>query len=139
MYVSPIVSRIWGLPAEEFERLPYPQFFAAHAHPDDWDGLDLEGMKSPGYEREFRIIRPDKSVRWVRVTTGSVMDNDMHVTKVVGHGEEITPRKTAELELIRGLPEENKKPKCQTTKSHNLHNNCNSENGSRGDCARTDL
>jgi len=139
LYVSPVVSQIWGLPVEEFEKHPYPQFFATNAHPDDLPDLDLEGMKSPGYTNEFRIIRPDKSVRWVRVTTGAVVDTDMQVTKVVGHGEEITARKTAELELIRGkflLLNKTKSPRFIMITTTNKQN---SEDGPRGNCARTNL
>lgn len=50
-YISPAVTQIWGRSIEEFTSFPYPLFFGAYAHEDDLPNLNLDAMRSPGYDK----------------------------------------------------------------------------------------
>ncbi len=66
LYVSPRYELIWGRTRESF--CTDPQSFIAAIHPDDRDriGADYEQKKfSQPFDHEFRILRPDGSIRWI--------------------------------------------------------------------------
>src|ERR1700678_380332 len=52
---------------------------------------------------EFRIIRPDRAVRWVSVHGSPVRDAAGVVRRLVGTAQDITARKSAEEQLARNL------------------------------------
>jgi PAS domain S-box-containing protein len=52
---------------------------------------------------EFRIIRPDRAVRWVSVHGSSVRDAAGVVRRLVGTVQDITARKSAEEQMARNL------------------------------------
>src|SRR6202041_3223925 len=52
---------------------------------------------------EFRIIRPDRAVRWVSVRGSPVRDGAGVVRRLVGTAQDITARKSAEEQLARNL------------------------------------
>src|SRR6202041_1747906 len=52
---------------------------------------------------EFRIIRPDRAVRWVSVRGSPVRDAAGVVRRLVGTAQDITARKSAEEQMARSL------------------------------------
>jgi PAS domain S-box-containing protein len=54
-------------------------------------------------DEEFRIIRPDRAVRWVSVHGFPVRDAAGVVRRVVGTAQDITARKSAEEQMARNL------------------------------------
>lgn len=97
-YVNRAFEKIWGKKREEL--LSDPKLWAAAVHPDDRGAVNscLEqlttGVKD-AYSAEFRVIRPDGSVRWVRgQAVRLALARDGHVL-VAGAAEDITERKTA--------------------------------------------
>jgi len=75
LWGSPGFHRVTGLPATDdlrglFRRLIHPDDQAAQA--DLWDLIQLGHV----VDREFRIIRPDQTVRWVALKTGVVLGPD---------------------------------------------------------------
>jgi diguanylate cyclase (GGDEF)-like protein len=50
-------------------------------------------------DSEYRIVRPDKSIRWIRNRTFPVKDEAGKVFRVVGFAEDITERKRVDEEL----------------------------------------
>jgi PAS domain S-box-containing protein len=102
IYVNSAFERLWGQPvAALYDRY---DVWAKSIHPEDIDSarnsfnriLETGG----GDPREYRIIRPDGTVRWVSDTGYAIRDKDGRVVRITGIAEDITERKTAE-ELLK--------------------------------------
>ncbi len=69
-------------------------------HPDDRKAAIAAGMeKVPErgtFSREYRILRADGAVRWVRTISNPLLNKDGNVTSYVGAVEDITERRQAE-------------------------------------------
>ncbi|SPE59972.1 putative Histidine kinase [Verrucomicrobia bacterium] len=100
LYVSPAYEQIWGRPCWTlYER---PASFAEAAHPEDRDQLMATiAAKKQGRETEvqYRISRPDGSVRWILARSFPVRDEAGDFYRVAGVAEDITERKEAEAAL----------------------------------------
>ena len=99
-YYSPVVEKITGRPPEFY--LPGPERWRSTIHPDDRPRIRsvLEALRtgqSPLATDEYRIIRPDGTVRWVRDSV-QVRRGDGSI-RIDGVVSDITGRKTAELDL----------------------------------------
>ena len=66
LYVSPGYERIWGRPCEELYADPASWIAAVHPADRERVAAGLTGGNPQPAEREFRIIRPDGSIRWIR-------------------------------------------------------------------------
>ena len=102
LYVSPAVETIWGRTAEEF-----------YADTDAWwDGIDPSDLarvraawegcangESPRFEEEFRVVRPDGSVRLVVNAGTTILDGESGSSHMSGLVRDITERTQLELEL----------------------------------------
>jgi len=76
-------------------------------HPEDREraiGI-LEGQRLRGFEVEYRVVRPDGSVRWVRDRGFPVKDRAGEVYRVAGVTEDITERRQAGDALRRSAAE----------------------------------
>src|ERR1700722_11814530 len=74
LYVSPSYETVWGRTCESL--LQQPQSFFDAVHPDDYPrvlGAQQSELGFP-YELEYRIVRPDFSVRWIRDRAFPVRD-----------------------------------------------------------------
>jgi diguanylate cyclase (GGDEF)-like protein/PAS domain S-box-containing protein len=100
IYVSPAYEEIWGRPvAELYER---PTAWVEAIHPDDHEWASDLVRRSQQREKtdmEYRIVRPDGSIRWIRHRTYPLHDTQGHFMRKVGFAEDITERKEAEAEL----------------------------------------
>jgi two-component system cell cycle sensor histidine kinase/response regulator CckA len=96
VYVSPAYERIWGRSCESlYERR---ESWRDAIHPGDRRRLpdSLFGTNAQGdYETEFRIIRPDGSVRWIWDRAYAVADEQSDTRRFVGVAEDITESKAA--------------------------------------------
>jgi diguanylate cyclase (GGDEF)-like protein/PAS domain S-box-containing protein len=109
IYISPAYEQIWGRNrAEVYER---PGALVESSHPEDrtraLETLLQERQQGKPGEAEFRILRPDGSLRWIRMRTFPVHDEAGHFIRVVGFAEDVTARKRAEEELRRAHHELN--------------------------------
>lgn len=96
IYVSPSYATLWGRPvAEAYAR---PQSFLDGIHPEDRERIraamprQLDGT----YAEEFRVVRPDGSVRWVLSRAIAIRDEAGVVYRVAGVAEDITARRALE-------------------------------------------
>ncbi|HZR17417.1 MAG TPA: PAS domain S-box protein [Verrucomicrobiae bacterium] len=100
LYVSPAYEQIWGRPCSTlYER---PASFAEAAHPEDRDQLMAAiAAKKQGRETEvqYRISRPDGSVRWILARSFPVRNDAGEFYRVAGVAEDITERKESEAAL----------------------------------------
>ena len=100
IYVSPAYQEIWGRKVEDvYER---PTAWIEAIHPEDRQrALDIFRKEQRGAktDMEYRVVRPDGSIRWIRNRTYPVLDDQGRFSRVVGFAEDITESKNAEADL----------------------------------------
>jgi PAS domain S-box-containing protein len=98
LYVSPAYERVWGRPCQGlYER---PQSFLDAVHPDDREKARVAALekhsRGEATDVEYRIVRPDGSVRWVRDRGFPIRDAAGNVYRFAGLAEDVTDKKEAE-------------------------------------------
>ncbi|MBX7258628.1 MAG: response regulator [Candidatus Hydrogenedentes bacterium] len=98
-YLSAAFDRVWDRPREEVFNEPFS--WLDTIHPDDRNRVKaavVESLSSSGArsELEYRIIRPDGSVRWIRHRVYPLYSEQAHAMRIVGVADDITERKNAE-------------------------------------------
>jgi two-component system, cell cycle sensor histidine kinase and response regulator CckA len=102
LYVSPAYERIWGRSCDSL----YANFmeWIEAIHPDDRQRVQTSYFDRAllgKYDEEYRIVRPDESIRWIR-DRGFPINNQTGIAyRVVGIAEDITNRKLTEDVLRR--------------------------------------
>ena len=108
VYVSPAFERLWGYTAEQLYR--DPRIWTASIHPDDRERISkafgdwLQGKISE-YRVEYRIVRPDKSVRWILDQGVQVREDRGELSYLSGIAKDITEGKQAKDTLERAYQE----------------------------------
>jgi PAS domain S-box-containing protein len=103
LYLSPAFEQIWGRPVASL-----------HANPQQWADFivpeDRERVRSAfaaltgdahSLEIEYRIMRPDSEIRWVRVRGFQVRDNADKLISLTGTITDITERRQLEAQLFQ--------------------------------------
>jgi PAS domain S-box-containing protein len=95
LYVSPAYESVWGRPRQELNQAP--RSFSAAIHPEDRSRAAVapESDGEHGFEVEYRIVRPDGSIRWIRDRGFPIQDDAARVYRLAGIAEDITERKSA--------------------------------------------
>ena len=97
-YVSPQIEQLLGFPAERW--VAEPELWAERLHPDDRELVLMEEMRTFQHEiefdREYRLIAADGSVKWVWERDAIVRDDDGRPSQTEGVMVDITERKLAE-------------------------------------------
>ncbi len=100
IYISPGYESIWGRSCERLYQQPRDWIDAIH--PEDRDRV-LEAATTRQvkgtYEEEYRIVRPDGSIRWIRDRAFPVRGSAGDVTRVAGVAEDITDRRQLESQV----------------------------------------
>jgi PAS domain S-box-containing protein len=96
LYVNPAYADIWGRPRDAFYM--GKDTFIASIHPEDrarvLAGLPLQQKQE--YQIEYRILRPDQTVRWIRDRAYPIHDESGRLTAIVGISNDITDMRQAE-------------------------------------------
>ena len=99
-YISPAYDHIWGMPRQQvYDR---PTAWIESVHPDDRERvLGVLASSQSGSETymEYRIVRPDGSIRWISNPAYPVRDSQGKFVRVVGIAEDVTDRIRREKEL----------------------------------------
>ena len=104
-YISPAYERLWGQTTKSL--YDAPMSWLDTVHPDDRDQVlryiaDLAGRPlRPGQFPEYRIVRPDGSMRWIAARIFPVADDAGVVYRVAGIAEDITDRVLSRQDLER--------------------------------------
>ncbi len=99
IYVSPAYERIWGRTRESLTA--GPKSFMEPILPEDRDAVraysqrQLEGAA----EVEYRIRRPDGSIRWIHDRAFPVRGEDGKIFRIAGIARDISSRKQAQISL----------------------------------------
>lgn len=113
LYISPAYEKIFN--SDPNVLYNNPQDFFKYVHPDDRlrlnNALKLENL-GESFDIDYRIIRPDGTLRWLRNQTTCIKDKNSEVYRLASVIEDITDRKKGEEELtyiafhdiLTGLP-----------------------------------
>ncbi len=99
-YVSPAYERIWGRSVRSIHEDPRSWLDAIH--PQDRERVFAAAVDKQGagtYDEEYRIVRPDGSIRWIRDRAFPVRDPAGSIYRIAGLAQDITEKKRAEDEI----------------------------------------
>jgi two-component system, cell cycle sensor histidine kinase and response regulator CckA len=102
LYVSPAYERIWGRTCQHLYANSMEWIEAIH--PQDRQRVQKVFFKQAlagTYDEEYRIIRPDGSLRWIRDRSFPIRNQAGEPYRVVGFAEDITDRTLSEAALRR--------------------------------------
>ena len=96
IYISPGYEKIWGRSCNDL--YAYGRFFAESIHPEDRDRVMANFTQQivSEDEIEYRIVRPDGEIRWIRDRAFPIRNQADRVYRIVGIAEDISARKQAE-------------------------------------------
>ncbi len=100
LYLSPVHEQIWGRPLKELRGNDNSWIDAIH--PDDRDRVlkaVFEGQSAGTYDEQYRILRPDGEVRWIRDRAFPILSSQQKLYRIAGIAEDITGRKIASEQL----------------------------------------
>ncbi|MGB3187954.1 MAG: PAS domain S-box protein [Limnoraphis sp.] len=102
LYVSPAYEHIWGHSCDRLYTNPYNWLEAIH--PEDQQRVRIaffeQGFQDQ-FSQEYRIIRPDGSMRWIRDRSFPIPNEQGEVRRIAGIAEDITTSKQVAAALRR--------------------------------------
>jgi PAS domain S-box-containing protein len=121
LYISPAYERVWGRSCQSLYE--NPRSFLDAVHPDDQERvrnavLDHQS-RGEQTDKEYRVVRPDGSIRWVRDRAFPVKDATGQFYRLVGIADDFTERKLAEQALREA---DRRKDEFLATLAHELRN-----------------
>lgn len=99
IYINPVYEKIWGLSVERL--YTQPTSWIEMIHPEDRAGVIAHSQEiiPSDCELEYRIVRPDQSICWVRSRAFPILNQAGEVYRLAGLIEDITQRKYGEAEI----------------------------------------
>jgi PAS domain S-box-containing protein len=96
LYISPVYEETWGRTRRSL--LANPQSWIEAVHPQDRTRVrqTLAEVGATGHAIEYRIVRPDGTVRWIYDRGFPIYDELGRTSRYAGIAEDITERKRAE-------------------------------------------
>lgn len=100
-YVSPAFEAIFG--RDRREAYQGARAWMSSIHPEDLERVrEAAPLEVKGeYDIEFRIVRPDGAIRWLRDTAVPIFDKAGNMIRLAGIAEDITTRKALEAQLFQ--------------------------------------
>jgi PAS domain S-box-containing protein len=102
IYVSPTYEEIWGRGRQSLYE--HPEEWLQAVHEEDRERVAAafrqESLAAGGFDQEYRIIRPDGSVRWIRDRGFPVRSEQGNVYRIAGIAQDITRLREAD-EMLR--------------------------------------
>jgi diguanylate cyclase (GGDEF)-like protein/PAS domain S-box-containing protein len=101
VYISPAYERITGRPTAELTSDPRAWLAAVHILDRDSVRRARKSQAPAGnYDIEYRIVRPDRTVRWIHDRAFPITDQTGKVCRVAGISEDVTEQKEAQQKLL---------------------------------------
>ena len=97
IYISPAFEKIWGLPTADAYR--NASAWTAAIHADDRAQVRARydrGIAKGEFNLEYRLIRPDGSIRLIRDRGSSIRNAEGKIYRIVGVARDVTARKQYE-------------------------------------------
>ncbi len=121
LYISPAFERVWGRPCQTLYE--NPRSFMDAVHPDDRERVRIAVLENQSRgeqtDKEYRVVRPDGSIRWVRDRAFPVRNTEGQFYRLVGVIDDYTERKLAEEALKEA---DRRKDEFLATLAHELRN-----------------
>jgi PAS domain S-box-containing protein len=121
LYISPAYERVWGRSCQSLYE--NPRSFMDAVHPEDQERVRIAVLENQSRgeqtDKEYRVVRPDGSIRWVRDRAFPVKDAAGRFYRVVGIADDFTERKLAEEALKEA---DRHKNEFLATLAHELRN-----------------
>ena len=99
LYVSPAYEKIWGRSCQSLYENSRSFIDAIHPHDRDRVITRIESHGWEGFCEEYRIIRPNGDIRWIRDRAWPVRDESGKTIRVAGIAQDISSHKAAESSL----------------------------------------
>ena len=99
-YMSPAYDTIWGRSRQALYEDPGAWIEAIHQ--DDQGHVKTllaHSLKGNSIEMEYRVVRPDSSIRYIHARAFPVLDSEGQLSRIVGLAEDITAQKQAAADL----------------------------------------
>ena len=97
LYISPAYEEIWQRSCESLQSSPWTWLEAIHDDDRERIRTALKEKQTQGaYDEEYRIVRPDGTIRWIHDKAFPIRDQDGRVYRVVGVADDISDRKRVE-------------------------------------------
>ncbi|NBC16892.1 MAG: PAS domain S-box protein, partial [Bacteroidetes bacterium] len=100
-YINAAAEQVYGLPKEHFQE--HPRAWKDLVHPDDQEvaAASRERLLETGHaEAEYRIVRPDGAVRWIRDRKSIITDETGAPQRIGGIATDVTEQKAAKQKLV---------------------------------------
>jgi len=100
LYISPAYESLWGRSREHLYQ--HPEDWLNAVHPEDLEAVQAslrDQFNGQAVKREYRIMQPDGSIRWIQARISTVKAPDSQVLRFIGVADDITDRKQVELAL----------------------------------------
>ncbi|MFP5274487.1 PAS domain S-box protein [Coleofasciculus sp.] len=102
IYLNPATERVYGRPVSDF--VAHPSLWQFVVHPDDRQRVEMASqtmMHKGSKDLEYRVVRPDGEVRWLRDRARLIYDQRGTAIRMDGIATDITKRKQAEAALLK--------------------------------------
>lgn len=99
LYISPAYATVWGRSMESLFADPIQWLEAIHPEDRAEVAAQIDRQEASEYDVEYRIVRPDGSIRWVHDRAFPVRDEAGNVVRIAGVAEDITRRRELEAQL----------------------------------------
>ncbi|HYU15444.1 MAG TPA: PAS domain S-box protein, partial [Candidatus Acidoferrum sp.] len=100
IYISPAYERVWGRTCESLHARPISWMEAVHPEDQARVREAVLRLRVDGtYNLEYRIVRPDGAVRWIRDRAFPIADAGGRVYRIAGVAEDVTARRQLEEQL----------------------------------------
>jgi diguanylate cyclase (GGDEF)-like protein/PAS domain S-box-containing protein len=102
LYASPAYADIWQRSVESLRASPRSWLDAVHADDRELAASGYaQSMATGQFDLEYRIVRPDSTLRWIRARGFPIRDERGRLYRVAGIAEDITAPKLQELRIQR--------------------------------------
>lgn len=103
IYVSPAYEAVWGREAQSLYE--HPEAWLEAIEDEDRERVSAafrpENLATGGFDEEYRIVRPDGTIRWIRDRGFPIQDATGHVHRIAGIAQDVTALKRTEETLRR--------------------------------------
>lgn len=101
LYINDVYEEIWGISKQEV--LNNPSASIQLVHPEDKEKVLLDYRRFVNgefdYENDFRIIRPDGKLKWLRAKSYTIKDKQGKAYRIIGLVRDITEQKNFEQKI----------------------------------------
>ena len=101
LYMSPRYEDVWGRNCSNLVDHPHDLWDAVHPQDQEYVLTRLAGGTTAGFRADFRIIRPDQAVRFLRVQTFPIRNSSGEVIRIAGVAVDMTEERRVQETLVK--------------------------------------